>query len=276
MSTSLLPPASHASPQTALALSQRAPDFFASQTSYLPTLPYPLSLLSASESQEKWANYENLFLACLRTGDNESAYLCLEELTSRFGKENERVMALMGLYSEATAPDDEALGKVLLEYDDVIKVDPTNFAVKKRRMALLKSMGKVSDAIAALTELLDSSPIDAEAWSELADLYLTQGSYAQAAFCLEEVLLVTPNAWNIHARLGEVTFLAATAGEEGGEQLKALSEAMRRFCRSVELCDDYLRGFYGLKLVCLRAKLRSGRISMLMLLCSLLPASSRP
>jgi hypothetical protein len=25
---------------------------------------------------------------------------------------------------------------------------------------------------------------------------------------------------------------------------------MRRFCRSVELCDDYLRGYYGLKLVC--------------------------
>ncbi|KAK6433724.1 Inositol phosphatase SIW14 [Oleoguttula sp. CCFEE 5521] len=23
---------------------------------------------------------------------------------------------------------------------------------------------------------------------------------------------------------------------------------MRRFCRSVELCDDYLRGYYGLKL----------------------------
>ena len=24
---------------------------------------------------------------------------------------------------------------------------------------------------------------------------------------------------------------------------------MRRFCRSIELCDDYLRGYYGLKLV---------------------------
>ena len=28
-----------------------------------------------------------------------------------------------------------------------------------------------------------------------------------------------------------------------------VSEAMRRFCRSVELCDNYLRGFYGLKIV---------------------------
>jgi tetratricopeptide (TPR) repeat protein len=95
---------------------------------------------------------------------------------------------------------------------------------------------------------LDSSPIDAESWSEIADLYLTQGLYEQAIFSLEEVLLVTPNAWNIHARLGEVLFLAANKSE-GAEQIRGLSEAMRRFCRSVELCDDYLRGYYGLKLV---------------------------
>lgn len=58
-------------------------------------------------------------------------------------------------------------------------------------------MGKITDAIAALTEILDNSPIDAEAWSELADLYLSQGAYSQDIFCLEEVLLITPNAWNV-------------------------------------------------------------------------------
>lgn len=30
---------------------------------------------------------------------------------------------------------------------------------------------------------------------------------------------------------------------------KRLTEAMKRFCRSIELCDNYLRGYYGLKLV---------------------------
>lgn len=42
--------------------------------------------------------------------------------------------------------------------------------------------------------------------------------------------------------------MAAVAGEAGAE--KYLAEAFRRFCRSIELCDDYLRGYYGLKLVC--------------------------
>lgn len=31
-----------------------------------------------------------------------------------------------------------------------------------------------------------------------------------------------------------------------------MAESLKRFCRSVELCDDYLRGYYGLKLVTLK------------------------
>ncbi len=52
----------------------------------------------------------------------------------------------------------------------------------------------------------------------------------------------------IHARLGEVLYISATSSNETTDS-KILAEAMRRFCRSVELCDDYLRGYYGLKLV---------------------------
>jgi tetratricopeptide (TPR) repeat protein len=244
--SALLAPPTNNSPEAALQLSQAAPSFFASQRSL--TLPWPLSLLSATESQEKWQIYNNLFLACLQSGDNESAYLCLEEITDRFGKENERVMALQGLYEEATAKNDAELQAVLARYEELLKEDPTLFAVQKRRAALLRSMGKTTEAVVALTYLLDASPIDAESWAEIADVYLTQGLYEQAIFSLEEVLLCTPNAWNIHARLGEVLFLAANKSE-GAEQLKGLSEAMRRFCRSIELCDDYLRGYYGLKLV---------------------------
>ncbi|GAB7334076.1 hypothetical protein MBLNU13_g06156t1 [Cladosporium sp. NU13] len=241
----LLAPPTNNSPEAALQLSQAAPSFFASQRSF--TLPWPLSLLSATESQEKWQIYNNIFLACLQSGDNESAYLCLEEITDRFGKENERVMALQGLYEEATAKSDAELQAVLARYEELLKEDPTLFAVQKRRAALLRSMGKTTEAVVALTALLDASPIDAESWAEIADVYLTQGLYEQAIFSLEEVLLCTPNAWNIHARLGEVLFLAANKSE-GAEQLRGLSEAMRRFCRSIELCDDYLRGYYGLKL----------------------------
>lgn len=137
--------------------------------------------------------------------------------------------------------------------------------VAKRRIALLKSSGKISEAIAALNSLLDFNPTDAESWAEIADLYLSQGLYSQAIFALEEVLVLTPNAWNVsdarishlislgadqyqmHARMGEVLYMAASASDGSSQQ--QLAESVKRFSRSIELCDDYLRGYYGLKLV---------------------------
>lgn len=46
-------------------------------------------------------------------------------------------------------------------------------------------------------EFLQVSPTDAESWAELADLYFVQSAFEQAVFCLEEVLLILPNAWNV-------------------------------------------------------------------------------
>ena len=67
----------------------------------------------------------------------------------------------------------------------------------KRRIALLQTLSRNSDAVDALVELLDVSPTDIEAWAELGELYLSQGHFSQAEFCLEEVLIVAPNAWNV-------------------------------------------------------------------------------
>lgn len=57
------------------------------------------------------------------------------------------------------------------------------------------------------------------------------------------MLLILPNAYNIFARLGEVNYVASEKKMEG------LVESMKHFARSVELCEWYLRGWYGLKLV---------------------------
>lgn len=69
----------------------------------------------------------------------------------------------------------------------------------KRRIALLRSLNRPADSIAALIKFLDAIPTDAEAWCELADLYQSQGLGSQAIFSLEEALLIAPNAWNVCA-----------------------------------------------------------------------------
>ncbi|KAF0331550.1 kinetoplast-associated protein KAP [Colletotrichum asianum] len=245
MAPSLVRPQGHLSPAEALELAQKAPTILRNNPKAFSSSPL-VSLFSASETPEIWIIYENLLLACLRTGDGQAAHQCLERLVIRFGDDNERIMAFKGLVKEAEADNDGELVQVLKEYETILGQNATNIPVAKRRVALLKSTGKISEAISALNSLLDFSPTDAEAWAELADLYLSQGLYSQAIFALEEVLVLTPNAWNIHARMGEVLYMAASASDGSSQQ--QLAESVKRFARSIELCDDYLRGYYGLKL----------------------------
>lgn len=71
--------------------------------------------------------------------------------------------------------------------------------ITKRRIALLRTLGRPADAVSGLSALLDFCPVDAESWAELADIYSSQGMYAQAIYALEEVLVLAPNAWNVSA-----------------------------------------------------------------------------
>ena len=109
----------------ALSLSQQTAQYLQKNASTgKPTIP--VLFLSRLESTDMWLMYERLFLSCLRTGDDKSAFDCLEKLIDRFGATHERVMGLRGIYQEAVAKDDAALGRVLQEYNEVIAEDTAN------------------------------------------------------------------------------------------------------------------------------------------------------
>lgn len=71
------------------------------------------------------------------------------------------------------------------------------FPIRKRRVAVLKALGRTADAMTALVELVEQSPADAEAWAELGDGYVGLGMWGQAVFCWEEVLLFCSNSWAV-------------------------------------------------------------------------------
>ncbi|ETN38942.1 uncharacterized protein HMPREF1541_06984 [Cyphellophora europaea CBS 101466] len=245
--TEKLQPSPFADPKDALQLAQKAPRVLAKSASIATT--FPMSVVGTPESPETWVELASLFYACLRTGDDKSAYLALERLTKRFGEDNDRVMAMRGMYQEAVAQGDEELRSILQDYNKILSTNPVNVPILKRRIALVRAMGRDQEATNALVDLLEAFPTDVEAWCELADLYQSQGLGAQAVFCLEEALLTTPNAWNLHAWIGELDYMnAVVAGETSEAGRTALAQSVQRFSRSIELCDDYLRGYYGLKL----------------------------
>ena len=109
----------------ALSLAQQTTQYLQKHAS-TGTSAIPIPFISYPESTEIWMMYEKLLLACLRTGDDKAAHLCLEKLIDRFGATNERVMGLRGLYQEAVAKDDAALGRILKEYNEVLAEDPVN------------------------------------------------------------------------------------------------------------------------------------------------------
>lgn len=47
---------------------------------------------------------------------------------------------------------------------------------------------------------------DQEAWQELCNLYMAEGEYGKAAFCMEEVILHNPHSHLIHQRLADIRY----------------------------------------------------------------------
>ncbi|PYH97011.1 tetratricopeptide repeat domain protein [Aspergillus ellipticus CBS 707.79] len=226
-------------------LAQRAPMVLQKQSHAEEN--FPDTFVHNGKEAEDYGAIERLLFSCLQSGDDKSASCFIEQLAGRFDTLDEKVTGLKGLFEEATAEDHSSLEQYLRRYDLLLSKNPVNLPILKRRIALLRSLSRPVEAISSLVNLLDAVPTDAEAWCELADLYQSQGMNSQAAFCLEEALLIVPNAWNVLALLGEILYSSAFSSDsEGSCQL--LERSIQYFCRSVELCTDYLRGFYGLVL----------------------------
>jgi ER membrane protein complex subunit 2 len=115
---------SHSDPSSTLHLSQKAPVLLAAAAP--ASRIFPLTLLEKPETPATWADYERLFQACLRAGDDRSAHLCLERLTLRFGASDTRVMGLRGMYQEAIATSTADLEKVLRSYENILQADAMN------------------------------------------------------------------------------------------------------------------------------------------------------
>ncbi|KAJ2452390.1 tetratricopeptide repeat domain-containing protein [Coemansia sp. RSA 2336] len=187
----------------------------------------------ASNSDDVYLVYEQVFIAALDEGQIELAKALLVLLRKRFTS-SERVKRLYGMINECVGHPEEAQ----LIYSQMHEKDNTNVLAHKRLIALLKSQGQLGEAIKMLVSYLDTHTNDFEAWLELSCLYLNAHMYPQAAFCLEEVILQQPANHYFHLCYAEVNY---TMGN--------LALALKEFLRVVELSTDNVRGFYGVKLV---------------------------
>ncbi|KAJ3105823.1 AAA ATPase [Phlyctochytrium planicorne] len=184
---------------------------------------------------ERFAIYEQVFIAALDTGNIDAAKGLLEKIKKRFPiKSSVRTLVLVGMLAEAEGDDAAAT----VAYQGVLKESEANAVAQKRLVTLQWAAGKKEEAIVALAKFADNYAQDVEAWSQLASYYLAQCMFQQAAYCLEEVMLLKPANHLVQIQYAD---LMTTSGKE--------DLALKYYCSALELCKDNVRALYGIRLV---------------------------
>ncbi|XP_044761337.1 ER membrane protein complex subunit 2-like [Coccinella septempunctata] len=176
---------------------------------------------------------EQVCLAALDFYNVDIAQKCIWRLYKEF-PDSLRVKKLEAMYHEASENYEKALSII----NEIIKADPTNSAARKRKVAVLKAQNKIPEAIKELVDYLKIFMVDAEAWQELSELYLTENDYNKAAFCIEELLLHNPHNHLLHQRLADIRYT------QGGFENLELARAY--YCQAVKLNPKNLRALLGL------------------------------
>ncbi|KAJ3025469.1 UNVERIFIED_CONTAM: hypothetical protein HDU68_007104 [Siphonaria sp. JEL0065] len=217
---------------------------------------------------ERLAATEQVFAAALETGRLAEAKRLLEELERRFPSKllpaatsstttpstttpsttttnpnttttitftSLRVVKLRGLLLEAEARYDDALAL----YDQALAQDETYAPIIKRKVAVLVDQGRTNDAIATLNHYLDHFHADLEAWTTLSNLYLRNLMFQQAAFAVEECMILGGFNFLYHIRYAEINMT-----------LNKPAVALKYFCGAVEVTESTggsLRAWYGIR-----------------------------
>ena len=142
--------------------------------------------------------YEQICIAALEEDETSLAEEYLTKLTKTF-KSSQRVSRLQGMCLEAKEMFTEALAL----YDEVLKENPANSLIKKRKVAIYRAQDKNTDAVAELHSILRLFPADTSSWIELAELHTSLSEYPSAAHCYEEVILIDPHNPHAHTRLAD-------------------------------------------------------------------------
>ncbi|KAL4076756.1 hypothetical protein V8B97DRAFT_2016059 [Scleroderma yunnanense] len=195
---------------------------------------------------EGWDFLEQLALAAIETGRLDVADRCLEQLTGKFPG-SPRVDCLAGIRLEAS----ESAETALKYYGELLETDPTNAAIWKRRISVLRRMGQVEKAVSELSQYLDTFYTDVEGWLELADIYTSCNQHEYSLKSLSHTLLLSPQNPIYVLQSAETAY---TAGD--------LPLALKMFLMVVDMTDGddseslaestplgiTVRAWYGVKL----------------------------
>ncbi|XP_026449913.1 ER membrane protein complex subunit 2-A-like [Papaver somniferum] len=202
-------------------------------------LKHGLSILNDSKKRsklggEEWTLYEQVAIAAMDCQRTDIAMDCVKVLQKKF-PESLRVGRLEGMLVEAKGSYEDADNI----YEGLLEDNPLDQVIHKRRIAMSKAQGNISEAITRLNKYLEIFMADHDAWRELAEIYVSLQMYKQAAFCYEELILCQPTVPLYHLAYADVLYTI------GG--LENLQNAKKYYASTIDLTGGKnTRALYGI------------------------------
>lgn len=190
-------------------------------------LKHGLSILNDPKKRsglgpEEWTLYEQVAVAAMDCQCLDVAKECIKVLQKKFPG-SKRVGRLEGMLLEAKGSWAEAEKA----YSSLLEDNPCDQVVHKRRVAMAKAQGNIPAAIDWLNKYLEIFMADNDAWTELAEIYISLQMYKQAAFCYEELILSQPTVPLYHLAYADVLYTL------GG--LENLQTAKKYYASTIDL-----------------------------------------
>jgi len=193
----------------------------------------------------KWRLVERLYLSSIDTKDSDRIGVYEQMLREKF-PQNCKVYQLVGRRVETEASlagDKRVLQDEIKKYKKLANTSDEKPSLLKHQISILsQTEPTASKAITSLNKYLGVYQNDKDSWCFLKNLHLRQMNWDQAKFCLEELLLITPNDYLLSLQYAEV--LVALGGADND------SLAMKYYEHSIWLNDQpsNTRAYAGLVL----------------------------
>ncbi|RZC81324.1 hypothetical protein C5167_043900 [Papaver somniferum] len=217
-------------------------------------LKHGLSILNDSKKRsklggEEWTLYEQVAIAAMDCQRTDIAMDCVKVLQKKF-PESLRVGRLEGMLVEAKGSYEDADNI----YEGLLEDNPLDQVIHKRRIAMSKAQGNISEAITRLNKYLEISVVSvSDLWQIMmpgenllksmfhykCEIPVKFHEYKQAAFCYEELILCQPTVPLYHLAYADVLYTI------GG--LENLQNAKKYYTSTIDLTGGKnIRALYGI------------------------------
>ena len=183
---------------------------------------------------------KKLFFIYLEIKNFKDAHNILIKLIKEFGKDKQ----LLRMYGEECEINPKGGDVPMRNYKSLMINDQNdNESIKKYILFMklsidLNNKQTINDYIDLWNEYLEVYMNDPYAYNELSEVYLMVNEYDKAAFCLEELLLYSPNDYKILNKIGDIY-----TSKNNAEDAKT---AIKFYARSI-LIQPTPRAFFGIQ-----------------------------